>query len=111
MHHVRIVETTDNVQNCVTLPDISKEFISETFAFAGSLYESGDVDNFNRRGHNPLRHNQFGKLVHSLIGNSDYAYVWLNCTKRKVSRLGFRIGKAVKQGRFPHIRQTDNTAL
>jgi len=51
------------MQDCIGFPDVRQEFISQTFAFAGSFDQSGDVNDLHSGGDYSLRMHQFCQFV------------------------------------------------
>ena len=109
--HVFIVETTQHMDDSIRFTNVREEFVTQSFAFAGTLYESGNVHDFHRSGHDASRMYQFGELRQALIGHGDYTHIRFYCTKREVCRLRFCVGQTVEKRRLAYIWQTDNTTL
>ena len=111
VHHVRVVETAQHVQDGVRLADIGQELIPQAFAPAGALHEARDVDNLDRRGHDARGVNQLGQPCEPLVGHGDDAHVGFDGTKRKIRRLRLRVRQAIKQGRLPHVGKPYDSTL
>jgi hypothetical protein len=45
-----VFETTDHLNDRVSLADVGKELVAESGAFRGAFHKSGDVDKLDRRG-------------------------------------------------------------
>ena len=111
MHHVRVIETTQHVDYGIGLTDVCQELVAETLAFRRAFNQTRDVDNLDRGGHDALRIDDSGKFVQAVVGHTDYADVWLDCTKRKVCRLRLGVRQAVEKSGLANVRQSDNTTL
>ncbi len=111
VYNVGIVETTDHMDDGIHFPDIGQEFISQSFSFAGSFYQTGDVHNLDDGGHNPLRFHDFFQSIETLIGNGNDAHIGIDGAERIVGSFRFGAGKCVKKGGFANIRQSHNTTL
>src|SRR5204862_7653304 len=57
--NIFIFEATDHMNNSINFPDISKEFISESFTFTGSFYQSCDINYFKLRRYDSVSLYQF----------------------------------------------------
>ena len=49
--------------DCISLTDISKELVTESFAFACTLYKACDINDVASSGNNAVWVYQFGKFV------------------------------------------------
>ena len=89
---VVVVEAAEHVQDGIRLADVGEELVAQSFTLAGSLDESGDVDDFHRRGDDSSRVDQFGEFVQPLVGDGDDADVGLNGAEGEVGSLRLRVG-------------------
>ena len=87
--HVIIVEATKYMDDCVCFADIGKELVSQSFAFACTFHQSGDVYDFYCCRNNSLGVYQLCQCVQTFIGNSDNTYIRFDCTEGEVCRLRF----------------------
>ena len=62
-HDIVVVEAADNVDDSVTLADVSQELIAQTFAFRRTFYQARNVDNLAGCGHNAAGMHQRCQLV------------------------------------------------
>ena len=108
---VVVVETAQHVDDGVGLTDVSEEFVSESFALACSLHESGDVYYLAGSGNDASRMNYLGKLSKSLVRYCDYAHIRLDCTEREVGCLCLSIRKAVEKSGLAHVRESNDTTF
>src|SRR6187397_3694344 len=53
--NIFIYETADHMNDCINFPDIGKEFISESFTFAGAFYQSCYINYFKLCWYNSVR--------------------------------------------------------
>ena len=96
----------------VRLADVGKELVSETFAFAGALDESGYIDDLHgRRNDTAFGITYLAEFDQTLIRHGDYAHVRLYRAERKISALRFGIAQTVKEGTLAYIRQTHYSTL
>ena len=98
MGHIIVVEATQHMDDGIGLTNVTQEFVSQALTTAGSLHQSGDVDDFDRRGHDARGIHQLGELVETLVGNGDNAHIGLDGAEREVGRLRLGIRQAIKQG-------------
>ena len=52
--HVVVFERTQHIHNGVHFTNVRQELVSQTFAFAGALYQTTNVDHLNRGVHDAL---------------------------------------------------------
>jgi len=88
----------------------ARNFVAESFAFAGSLHQTGDVDELERRRHDALGLHDPGQLLQPLVRHLDHADVGINGAKRVVGRLGPRPRNGVEQRGFPDVGQSHDSA-
>lgn len=103
MHHVRVIETTQHVDYGIGLTDVCQELVAETLAFRRAFNQSGNVDNLDRGGHDALRIDDSGKFVQAVVGHTDYADVWLDCTKGKFADCALAFDKQLKRVDLPTL--------
>ncbi len=108
VHDVLVLEAPDHVGDCVRLPDIAQEGIALTLALRGTLYQSRNVDELDRRRHYLLRCVKLDQLVEARVRDRDDSDVRVDRAKGVVRRLGFFFGKRAEEGRFPDIGKTDD---
>ena len=87
MDNIGIVEATEYMEDGVSLPDVGKELVSETFTFAGTLYKTGDIHNLHCCRNNPLGIAQAFQNFKSLVRYDGGADVWFDRTEREVCAL------------------------
>ena len=87
------------MNDSVRLADVGKELVPESFAFAGTLDESGYIHNLHgRRNDTALGFADLAQLDKPLIGNGDNTHIRLYRTEREISALRFGVTKTVKKG-------------
>ena len=98
MGHIIVIEASQHMDNGVSLTDVSQELVAQALATAGTLDQTSDINDFDRRGHDARRIHQLGELVETLVGNGDNAHIGLDGAEREVGRLRLGIRQAIKQG-------------
>ena len=111
MGDVAVVEAAQHVDDGVRVPDVAQELVAQTLALGGTLDQTGDVDNLDGGGDDPLRMVDFGQTDQPLVGHGDDAHVGLDGAEGEVGRLGLCVGEAVEKRRFADIGQSDDAAL
>ena len=111
MGDVGILEATQHVDNGVRRADIAQKLVAQTFALRGTLHQTGNIDNLDRRGDDPLRVVDLGQTDQTLIGYGDHADVGFDRAEREVGCLRLCVRQTVEKGRFTHVRETHNAAL
>ena len=98
VHHIVVVEAAKHMDNSIRLADIGKELVAQPFTFAGALDQTGYIYYLHGGWYDsPFGVTHLAETYQTLVRNGDDTYVGLNGTKRKVSRLGFGIAKAIKE--------------
>ena len=87
MDDVRVVEAAEDVLDRVSLPDVCKELASESFIFACSLHESGDVYDLHSCRDHSLWVAEALEHFKSLVRNDGGADVRLDRAEREVCAL------------------------
>ena len=87
MNNVLLMETPDNMRNCINPSYISKKLIAKAFPFTCTLNKPSYVNEFNRCWNNLLWFYNLGYLLKPFIGNFNNPDVRLNGTKWIVCRL------------------------
>ena len=95
----------------IRLADIGKELISETLAFRRTFDKTCNVDDLDSCRNNRPGITHLHKLIETVIGYGDHAYIRLDSTEWKVSRLRLGVRQTVEKSGFTHIRQAHYTAL
>ena len=108
---VPVVETTEDMEDGVRLPDIGKELVAKTFPLAGPLDEAGDVDDFHRGGDGPLRLADLRQHLQAPVRHVGGTDVRFNGAEREIGALGLAGADTVEQGGFPDVRESDDTAF
>ena len=94
---VAIVEAAEHMNNGISLANVGKELVTETFTLRRALHQSGNIHDFHRGGNNLLGIHQLGELVESLIGHGNHAHIRLDGAKREICRLRLGVRQTVKQ--------------
>ena len=111
MGDVAVIEAADHMDDGVDFADMAEEFVAQALAAARPAHQPGDVDKFDLRGGHLRRMLDFRQRRQALVRHRNAGHIGLDGAKGIV--LGRRLcgrGQAIKQGRFPDIRQADDTA-
>ena len=109
--HVAIVKTAEHVQDGIGFADVGQELVAQAFPLAGALYQTGDIHDIDRGGHDALGLAHLGQHFQPFIGHVGGTQVRLDGTEREIGALGLARAHAVEKGRLAHIRQSHNPAL
>ena len=83
---IGILETTHYMYNRIYLTDVGKKLVTKSFSFAGTLYESSDIYEFDGRRCHLLCMIKLTELYNSLIRNRYDTHVRVDCCKWIVGR-------------------------
>src|ERR1019366_3674804 len=89
VNDIIIIKTAYNVYNGIHTSDVTQKLVTQSFAFAGSFYQPGNVHKLNGGRYNTLWLNQFFKFIQPGVGYRYHPYIRVNGTKRKISCLSF----------------------
>ena len=92
MGDVVVVKAAQYVEDGVRLAYVGKELVAQSFPLAGSLDQSGDVDNLDGGRHDASRVDQLGELVQPFIGDGDDTDVGFNGAEGEVGSLCLSVG-------------------
>ena len=110
MDHVGILETAHDLQNRIHLADVTQKLVPQTLAFTGPLHNARDVNQLQRRGHNPLRSNELRDPLQAAVGNWHHPLVRFDGAERIIRALRLlRTGEGIEQGALTHVGQTDDS--
>jgi hypothetical protein len=107
MDHVFIIETSDNMADCVDLPDVGKKAVAKALAFVGALDKPRNVDEFYYRMGRFFRIVKLCKEIKPFVWNRHHSQIRLYCAKGIIG--GFRRSgfcQSVEQCAFAHVGQT-----
>ena len=93
----------------IDLTDIGEEFISQTLALGSALDQTRDVHELDDGRSDFVRLIHLGKLVQTMVRNSNGADVRLDGTEGIVCRLCTGIGNGIKQGALADVRQSHDS--
>jgi hypothetical protein len=110
MDDIGVLEAAHDVHKSFNIPDMPQEFVAESFAFAGSLYQSGDIHELHGGIGFLGRMKDSGDSIQSLIGNADNTDIGVDCAKRIIGNLGTCGRQCIKYGGLSYVRQSDNPA-
>ena len=109
VNDVLILEAANHVNDGVHLANVRKELISQTFALAGTLYQTCNIHEFNHRGGDLFGIVHLRKLVQTLVGNGNDTHVGVNGAEGVVCRLRTATGHRIKKRTFSHVGKSYNT--
>ena len=110
-HDVVVVETTNDMDNGVTLANVAKELVAQALALGSALHQPGDVHYLARRRHYAARVHNLRQFGESLIGHGDDTEVRLYRTEREIGCLCLSARQAVEKRGLAHIRQSHDTTF
>ena len=89
--------------------DVGKELVAKTFAFGGTLHQTGNVYEFDDGGGEFLGFVEIGQPVQALIGNGNNANIGVDGAECVVVRRNTGVGDCIKKGGFTHIGKAYDT--
>src|SRR5437667_3371041 len=109
VHHVRVLEAADHVDDGVHLADMGEELVAQALALRGALHEPGDVHELDDRGDFLLRLDELEQPVEARVGHLNDADVGLDGAKGIVLRRG-RLGggERVEQRGLADVGEADD---
>ena len=111
VNHVAVIETPQQVQDGISLADVSEKLVAQALPLARPFYKPGNVHNLNGGGNHILWLDQFGEFLQPRVGNRNHANVGFNGAKRKIRALCLGVGQAVEQGGFTDVGESNNAAF
>ena len=106
-----VVEAADYVADGVGGADVAEELIAETFTFACSFDEAGDVDELHRGGDQGFGLDELGDFCEAFIGYSDDAGVRVDGAEGIVGGLRLGRGEGVEDGGFSDVGEANDSAV
>ncbi len=79
-----IVETTEHVEDGISLTDIREELVAETLTLGGTLHKTGYIHDLDSGGHHTARVAHLHKFIKTLIGHRDHTDVGFYRTEREI---------------------------
>ena len=109
MDYVGILKAAHHMNNSVHFPDVTEELISQSLPFGGTLYQTGDVHEFNH-----CRSHFFGMIhisqqLQPLIRHRYDSYIGINGTEGIIGRFRTSLGQGIEQRTFSYIGKSYNT--
>ena len=111
MHDVVVVEAAQYVDDGVGLTYIAEELVAQTFSFAGSFHQSGNVHDVACGRNDAPGMNQFRQFVQTFVRHGDLSHLCVDGTERKVCSLCLGTRQTVEKGRLAHVGQTYYTCF
>ena len=87
MYDVFVYKTSDNVDDRIYFADVGEKFITETFAFAGTCNEPGNIDKFDGSRNDAVGLGDFTQWLKAAVGHLYHSNIWVDRTERVVRRL------------------------
>ena len=97
MDHVRILKEPDHMRNRVHPADVPEKLVAQPLPLTRSLDQTGNIDEFQRGGHNPPGVLQIGEHLKPLIRNRDDAGIRLDRAEREIRRFRSAPAERVEQ--------------
>ena len=97
MCDVRIVKAADDMTDGIGQTDVGQKLVAQSFAFAGTFHQSGDIGKLKGRIDRLFRMKQLCQTIHACIRHFDDADIGLNGRKRIVGRFDLTFGNCVEQ--------------
>src|SRR3954471_9229627 len=110
--NIRILETTDDLDNSVHLANMCEKLVPQTFSGTGTFNKAGNIDEFNRRRNDDGGFGDVFEDLEARVRPGDNADVRIDGAEGIVCR--FRLARArngVEQGGFSNVRQTNNASF
>ena len=109
MNDVDIFKASYHMYNGIHLPDICQELVAQSLPLGGSLYQPGNVHEFQSCRGELFRMIHFRQLIQPLIRHRYDANILLDGAKGVICRLRSCIGQGVEQCTFSHVGKTNHT--
>src|SRR5262249_21569779 len=111
MMHIRIFETAHDLNDCVYFADVVEKLVTQSFAGAGAFDQAGDIHELDCRRSDLFRFRDLRDFFETQIWDKDDAEIGINRAERIIlSRRFVRPGDSIEQGRFPDVRQSNNSS-
>ena len=112
MVNIRVIESTNDLEDGIDTANMGEEFISESFPLTGSFDEPSNIDEFDgcRDDLRAIHHST--DLLEAFIIHIHDPDIGFDRTEGKVCCFGgIRLRKGIEEGRFTDIRETDDSDL
>ena len=106
---IGVLKAADHMNDSISGADVAKEFVAQAFALGRTLHKAGNVNEFNDGRSDLLGVVQLCQPVQTLIGNRNHTNVGVDGAECIVVSGYACIGDCIKQGRFAHVGQSDDT--
>src|SRR5690606_13692719 len=110
VNDVFVRKATHDVDDGVDLPDVREKLIAEALPFGCPRDEPGNVDELDRRRHDPGRVRELAEPFQSGIRHRNHPDVGFDRTEWIIRGFGSRATQCVKKGGLTNIRQPDDAA-
>ena len=97
------------MNNGVTLPDVGKELVAQTFSFRSPLYKPRNIHKLHHSRRYLFRMIEIPQKLQPEIRNRNHTDIRVDGTERIIRHLRTRLGQRIKQCTFPDIREPDDS--
>ena len=111
MGYVVILETAQNMYDCICLADVAKKLVAKSFTLTCAFHESGDIHNLTCCGHYSSWMYQFCQFCKSFVRYCNHAHIGFDSTKRKISCLSLCARQTIEKCGLSHIWESNNTTF
>ena len=110
VHHVVIVKATHHFEDGIAFADVPQELVTQAFALRRTTHQACDIGEVHRGMDNTCTLTNLSQLFQTQVRYRHRGLIGFDCTKGIVrSFCVLRTGQSIKQRRFAHIRQSNNT--
>ena len=109
MDDVLVVEAADHMDDGIGHTDVGQEFVAQSLALGGALYQTGDVHKLNDCGGGLFGVVHLGKPVQPVVGNSHHAHIGVDRAEGVVGGLCARLGDRIEKRALAHVGQTHDS--
>jgi hypothetical protein len=86
---------------------VTEELVAQTLAATRSLDETGDIDKLDMGRNDLMGMDHLREATEPAVGDGDRTFIGLYGAERVILVRGMCVGKCVKNGRLPHVREAD----
>jgi hypothetical protein len=112
MVDVRTLETPNDLDDGIDLPDVAQKLVPEALALARAGYQPRDVHELDRRREDFLGLRHRGEFLQPVVGHIHDADIRLDRAEREIRRLRLAgAGHGIEESGLPDIRQSDDSGF
>ena len=109
MNDVVVLKAANHVYNGIDFADVAQKLVAQTFAFGGTLYQTGNVHKFQRCRCELVWFIHFCQFVQTSVRHRNDTHIFFNGAERIVCGFCSGICQSIEQRAFSHIGQPDHT--